>query len=172
MLFTTQKQISGVAITLVAIASNLSFMNIAKAEEISCQGTLGAITVDNVKVPQGKTCTLNGTTVKGNIVVNNRATLKANGAKVNGNIQAEGATAVNVNSNTTVGGSIQIKQGGSASIVSNKIQGDVQLESNSGKLTVSKNNIGGNLQCKENKMIPVGGDNIVEGNKEDQCSKL
>ena len=33
------------------------------AEEISCQGTLGAITVDNVKVPSGKTCNLNGTRV-------------------------------------------------------------------------------------------------------------
>jgi hypothetical protein len=172
MLFTTQKQISGIAITLVAIASNFSFMNIAKAEEINCQGTLGAVTVDNVKVPQGKTCTLKGTTVKGSIVVNNGAILRAIGAKVNGNIQAEGASTVNVNSNSTVGGSIQIEQGGSASIVSNKIQGDVQLFSNSGKLTVSKNNIGGNLQCKENKMTPVGGDNIVGGNKEDQCSKL
>lgn len=122
-----QKPISGIAIALISIGSSLIFSNIAIAEEISCQGTLGKITVDKVKVPQGKTCTLNGTTVKGSIVVNRNATLKANGAKVNGNIQAEGAAFVDVNSSATVGGSIQIKQGSRARVVNTQINGDLHL---------------------------------------------
>ena len=36
----------------------------ALAEERSCRGTLGQVTVDNLRVPQGATCTLSGTHVK------------------------------------------------------------------------------------------------------------
>lgn len=187
------RSISGVAaITLMGLSTGLMFSNIAIAEEITCQGNLGAITVDNVKVPQGKTCTLNRTTVKGNIVVERSATLKAIGAKVNGNIQAEGASLVDVNSSATVGGSIQVKEGSAARVVSTRVTGDVQLESNSGPMVANQNQIGGslqafqntggvtirqnringNLQCKENAPSPVGGGNIVQGSKEDQCAKL
>ena len=34
----------------------------AFAEERSCRGALGKVTVDNLRVPQGATCTLDGTT--------------------------------------------------------------------------------------------------------------
>ncbi len=186
------KSISGVAITLIGISTNLMFPYLAIAEETSCQGNLGAITVDNVKVPQGKTCTLNGTIVKGSIVVERNATLKAIGAKVNGNIQAEGASLVDVNSSATVGGSIQVKQGSAASVVSTRITGDVQFESNSGRIvanqnqiggnlqafqntggvTIQQNRINGNLQCKQNVPSPTGGSNTVQGSKEDQCKNL
>jgi hypothetical protein len=37
---------------------------------------------------------------------------------------------------------------------------------------VRGNVIGGNLQCKENVPAPVGGGNIVDGSKEDQCARL
>jgi hypothetical protein len=60
------------------------------AEETRCTGTFGAITLDNIVVPDGPTCTLNGTR-EGNVVILTGPTLKANGVRVNGNIQAEGA---------------------------------------------------------------------------------
>ena len=41
----------------------------AFAEERTCRGMIGARTVDNLRVPQGATCTLNGTYVKGTIKV-------------------------------------------------------------------------------------------------------
>ena len=49
----------------------------ARADEIRCTGTLGAITVDNVLVPQGATCTLNKTRVQGTVQVARNATLYA-----------------------------------------------------------------------------------------------
>ena len=49
----------------------------ASAEERTCRGTIGASTVDNLRVPQGATCTLNGTVVKGTVKVEARATLRA-----------------------------------------------------------------------------------------------
>lgn len=186
------KHISSIAIAVISISSSLTFPNIATAEEVTCQGNLGAITVDNVKVPQGRTCTLSGTTVKGNVVVNRDATLRAIGAKVNGSIQAEGAAFVDVSSNATVGGSIQVKQGKRARVINTRINADLQYDSNSGALIASSNTIGGslqafqntggltiqgnringNLQCKANTPSPVGGGNTVGGNKEDQCARL
>ncbi|CAN1208761.1 DUF3060 domain-containing protein [Tumidithrix helvetica PCC 7403] len=162
------------------------------AEEISCQGTLGAITVDNVKVPSGKTCTLFRTRVQGTVIVESNATLNARGARIIGNVQGENAAAVNVLANSTVGGSVQVKQGIAATVSASAINGDVQFDSNRGALVANNNRIGGslqafqntgglriytnringNLQCKENRPFPLGGGNIVQGSKEDQCSAL
>jgi hypothetical protein len=163
----------------------------ALADEFVCRGKVGAVTVDNVLVPDGAKCTLNGTRVQGNIVVKTGATLLANGVKVNGNIQAEGHTQVTV-SNTKVGGSVQVNQGGGAQVKGSQINGDLQLEQNRGKFTLSKNKIGGNLQanqnlgsglqisrniidgalqCQANNPPPTGSGNTASS-EEDQCERL
>jgi hypothetical protein len=63
---------------------------VAHAEEKVCRGSIGARTLDNVKVPRGATCTLRGTKVKGTIKVNNNARLEAIDVNVVGNVQGEG----------------------------------------------------------------------------------
>jgi hypothetical protein len=161
------------------------------ADDFVCTGTVGDITVDNLVVPDGRTCTLNGTRVKGNLFVYNKAILSASAVDVDGNIQAEGAKAVYVNPGSVVGGNIQIKQGGKATIDRVTIDGDLQLEQNKRKLVAKKNKVGGNmqvfqntggvkilnniiqenLQCKENNPAPTGGGNRA-GDKEDQCANL
>lgn len=148
----------------------------AHAEERTCRGSLGAITVDNLRVPDGARCNLKGTQVKGTIKVESRATLVANKIRVIGNVQAEDHRQVVVR-NSRVGGSIQLVQGGasgirSATFVSNRVEGDIQLFENRGTQLVSKNRIDGNLQCKENRPAPTGSANVVGGNKEDQCRRM
>jgi hypothetical protein len=182
----------GTVALLLAVLALFPTGQVALADEISCRGSLGAITVDNLKVPSGATCTLTGTRVQETIVVESRAILRASGIRVVGNIQAEGARAVNVTTNSTVGGSIQIKQGGSARIATTRITGDLQFDANraaisatgntiggslqafqnTGGLTITRNRINGNLQCKENQPAPTGSGNIVQGSKEDQCARL
>jgi hypothetical protein len=164
----------------------------ALAEERVCRGTIGAVTVDNLRVPQDATCTLNGTYVKGTVKVERGATLKAFGVRVVGNVQAENARNVVVREGSRIGGSVQIVQGGAARILGNRINGDIlfddqdralkanrnvvggslQAFQNTGGVEIRKNRIDGNLQCKENHPAPVGGSNIVQGNKEDQCKSL
>lgn len=175
------------ALAVLAPASPVAF-----AEELSCRGTLGAITVDNLRVPQNATCTLNGTRVQGTIKVETNATLDASNVNVIGNVQAENAAQVNVRTGSVVGGSIQIVQSGGAHIESvringdlyfdenmrgliaatNRIGGNLQAFQNTGGLSITNNTIDGNLQCKENVPAPTGGGNIVQGNKEDQCANL
>jgi hypothetical protein len=155
----------------LALVAGLAGAATAAAEERTCRGTLGAITVDNLRVPQGATCTLNGTRVQGTVKVERDATLRATGIRVIGNVQAENHRSVTVAGSSTVGGSIQLVQGGTADLVGNRVTGDIQLFANRGAQSVTRNRVNGNLQCKENVPAPTGGGNIVQGNKEDQCAR-
>jgi hypothetical protein len=181
------KLVAGVALALL-----LSTSPIAVAEEQSCAGTLGAVTVDNLLVPQAASCRLHGTRVLGTIKVEAGATLLASNVYVAGNLQAENATRVEIRAQSVVGGSIQIVQSGAALIDSVRLSGDLLLDANDGALIATANRIGGNLQafqnsgavtitgnlidgnlqCKENQPAPIGGGNLVQGNAEDQCAAL
>jgi hypothetical protein len=180
------------AVSAVTLAALTMLPENAKAEERACRGTIGAVTLDNVRVPQGATCTLLGTRVKGTIKVETRATLRAEDVVVIGNVQAENARDVKVLDGSRVGGSVQIVQGGAATVADSRIEGDILYDSNDGALFVLRNRVGGNvqvfqntggvairrnfidgnLQCKENVPRPTGGNNTVQGNKEDQCRNL
>jgi hypothetical protein len=180
------------ATALVLAIGAVASVSTASAEERACRGTLGRVTVDNLRVPEGYTCTLERTRVKGTIKVETGATLQAGGIVVVGNVQAEGARSVVIAGGSRIGGSVQIVQGGSARIAGSTVDGSIQLESNRralvvetttvgadvqafqnrGGVRISRNAIDGNLQCKENAPAPTGGGNVVQGSKEDQCRRL
>ncbi len=182
------------AVVLAGVLALTVMTPAALAEERVCRGTIGATTVDNLRVPSGAACTLNGTKVEGTIKVENNAKLYANGVRVIGNIQSEGFQAITVREGSKVGGSVQRKNGqsdGSGKVVSTRINDDLQFFSNealmvarnntilgnlqavqnTGGLVISGNTIAENLQCKENNPPPTGGGNKA-GDKEDQCAAL
>ena len=178
------------AVALAGVLALTVMASAALAEERLCRGTIGATTVDNLLVPSGAACTLNGAKVEGTIKVENNAKLYANGVRVIGNIQSEGFQVIALREGSTVGGSVQVKgslSGGSGKAVSTRINGDLQFEANEARMVARKNTILGNLQavrntgglviennqiaenlqCKENNLPPTGG-----GNEEDRCATL
>jgi len=185
----TRKLMMALAASLLTVAL---LPQVALAEEKVCRGTIGARTLDNVKVPQGASCTLRGTKVKGTIKVNKNARLEAIDVNVIGNVQGEGARNVIVRKTSRVGGSVQVVQGKKAKVANSRVNGDilyddqsarvlalrskvggnVQAFQNTGGTKIAGNVIDGNLQCKENQPAPTGGNNRVGGNKEDQCKSL
>jgi len=60
--------------------------------------------VDNLRVPQGASCTLNDTKVQGTLKVENGARLVANGVQVVGNVQSEGFQSITLREGSRVGG--------------------------------------------------------------------
>jgi hypothetical protein len=74
--------------TIVAVGSVISLLmwaTVALADDTVCQnGILGQETVVNLIVPDGSTCTLNGTIVQGNIHVGTGATLRAKAWRLTG----------------------------------------------------------------------------------------
>jgi hypothetical protein len=154
----------------------LGFAPPARAD-VPCTGTIGAVLImDNVNVPPGASCTLNGTIITGNVIVNQNSHLLTQSANVAGNIQGEGATRVRIFN--TVVTNIQLKKATWQIIISSdqsctadplvlgRIQleensanigicrmstrQDVQLTKNTGRISVVENMIGEDLQVVEN----------------------
>jgi hypothetical protein len=179
-------------VSVMSLAAVFTGPTTVHAEERTCRGTMGSGTVDNLRVPQNATCTLNGTRIKGTLKVERGAKLVAKGIRVVGNVQAEGARRVVIYSNSRINGDVQLEQGRSAEVRTSWIGGELLLKSNRGALVARRNTIGdslqaysnggglaitlnridGNLQCKSNRPAPTGGGNIVDGNKQDQCARL
>ncbi|MGH2543164.1 MAG: hypothetical protein ACRDIB_10215 [Ardenticatenaceae bacterium] len=159
--------------------------------DVECSGALGAVTVDSVLVPEGATCTLDGTRVRQNITVLSGASLTANAVRAGGNIQADGAEAIAINAGSVVRQSVDIKQGNTAQIDQALIRGTLKLEQNQGAVSVTNNRVGQNLRadqntggvtisdniigrelrCRDNEPPPVGGGNSAPI-KRDQCAGL
>lgn len=164
----------------------------ADTDPEACDGTVGAVRVEEVEVPDGATCVLDGTSVAGNVRVGSDATFDARAVDVDGDVQAEGARAVDVTAASVVQGNIQVEQGGSSTVTDTRIDGDLQWEAQSGPLVAERNTIDGNLQAEENRggltvadntidgnlpcgsndPAPDGGGNAVSGDREGQCSDL
>lgn len=173
----------------VALGAMLSVP--AMADERNCTGAIGAISLDNIFVPDGATCILTKTRLTGNIVVGIGGKLTARSVSVNGNVQAEEAQNVTIAGRSIIGGSVQLVQGyevkvtgakvegtilidentGPVAASRNRVNGDVQLFQNSGGARLVDNVIKGNLQCKENSPPPTGSGNTA-ASKEDQCARL
>ena len=186
------KMTSAVTLSALALVAVGLWPATAAAEERVCRGTIGARTLDNVRVPEGATCVLQGTYVKGTVKVERSATLRAERVRVIGNVQGENARRVTVVQDSRVGGSVQVVQGGGANVSDSRITGDilydtnraavsalrnrvggnVQAFQNTGGVEIRRNVIDGNLQCKANRPPPTGGANTVGGNKEVQCARL
>ena len=96
------------------------------------------------------------------------------GNYVTGDIQASynwGDLLIEMNA---VEGNIQVENNYGAVDIANNyyVTGDIQAFYNWGGVTIESNKIYGNLQCKGNDPMPYGGENWVDGNKEDQCEYL
>lgn len=187
-----RKSCNAIFITCLLWALAMPAAPVVRAGEYLCRGTVGAITVDDLRVPRKASCTLDGTVVEGTLKVERGATLQARQIVVNGNLQAEGATLVDVRAAAYIGGSIQLKEGGAATIDHLQIIGDLQVEAYKGRVLATRNEVGGNiqilqnrggvivadnlvngnLQCQANQPIPSGGNNEVEGSIEEQCTVL
>jgi hypothetical protein len=178
----------------IAVLASAVFAPAAQAEERVCRGTIGATTVDNLRVPQGASCTLNGTRVEGTVKVERNARLTANGITVKGNVQSEGFKNIVLREASVVVGSVQLENGlsdGSGRVLNTRINGDLQFFSNEarmiargntilanfqanqnmGGLVIENNRVAENLQCQSNSPPPTGGNNTA-GDKEGQCARL
>ena len=186
--------LTGMMALILGLAALLMAASAAQAEERVCRGTIGGTTVDNLRVPQGASCTLNGTRVEGTVKVERNANLVANGIRVKGNVQSEEFRNVTLRQGSRVVGSVQLEnglEGGAGRVLNSTVNGDLQFFSNearmvargstilanlqanqnTGGLVIENNRIAENLQCQANNPRPTGGGNTA-GDKEDQCARL
>ena len=185
---------TGMLALMMGLAALLVAAQAAQAEERTCRDTIGSTTVDNLRVPHGASCTLNGTKVEGTVKVERNGTLVANTIRVKGSVQSEGSRSITLRQGSVVVGSVQLENGldgGSGRVLNSKVNGDLQFfqndarmiargntilanfqaNQNKGGLVIENNKIAENLQCQSNDPPPTGGGNTA-GDKEGQCRRL
>jgi hypothetical protein len=185
--------------TLACFTTHLISPAPSRAADLLCAGPIGAVTVDNLVVPDNATCTLNKTRINGGVELGLNSTLIARGVTIVGNVQGDGARAVTITqagpstslTSSQIGGNIEFQKGGAVTINAgtriggdiiieehtglliingNSVRGSVQISKNLGGARIRSNRISGNLQCQDNLPAPTGALNTVSGNKEDQCA--
>jgi hypothetical protein len=153
---------------------------------------LGAVSVAEVYVPAGATCTLMGTLVNGSVSIGADGALIATGVQVGGDVGADGARAVEIANGSTIRGSLLLQDGWSSSVIGSTVGGDIEWHDqtgplraehatvggslwaayNTGGLSVLGNRIHEDLQCHANQPAPAGSANMVSGRLADQCAGL
>lgn len=150
----------------------------------------GAISVDNVEVPAGSVCRLNGTIVRGSVQVGPGGILLAgSGVQITGSVQGDQAAHVQVTgTGSRIGGNAEMEGGGSATLTGVQVGGDifvnglvdpvsvrnarvtgnVQFTDNLGGGEIVGNRIGGALQCTGNLPAPSASANVA-ASIEGQC---
>jgi cytoskeletal protein CcmA (bactofilin family) len=92
-----------------------------------CVGTGGPVTVPNdLVVPADESCSLQGTTVTGNVQVSVRANLVIAGGTINGDVRVAGDGYLDA-SNATIGGEIELAAGGFGVFLRDVSSGSVTL---------------------------------------------
>lgn len=164
----------------------------ALADDINCQSVIGAETIDD-NIVIAAPCTLNGTTVEGNIRIFTGGSLTATGAVIDGNIEADTADFVAIlNSevdgkvelesmvgdlsyvrDSLIDGKLKLKENRSRfEVQGNYIGDDLEVNKNVGGVFIGDNIVEGDLECKSNEPAPVGDNNFVSGKTRDQCRDL
>jgi hypothetical protein len=122
-----------------------------------CTSTLGAVTLANVVVPDGATCTLNGTIVTGSIKIGTGSSLFTTGATVGGNVQGtDGPQTVSL-LDTNIGLSVHIEQaigritiGDAGCAIDPTVGIDVNLQNNHGLIALCYLSVGNNIILQGN----------------------
>lgn len=156
-----------------AVAGDNPSTQNALSDDNECTGLVSDVTVENIIIPEGAECILEGTHVEEDVEIKSWGSLVATNVRIGGNIQAAESQFITVDGESFVGGNvqadnvgtvsvsgasvvegnIQLKQGGSVDLSDVRIDGDLQLDQNSGSLDVAGNRVRGNMQIFEN----VGG---------------
>lgn len=179
---------SKILLAAIIAASGLAAFP-AWAERATCIGYVEDFSVDDLVVPVGEQCVLDGTEVRGNVRVEEGAALEVLGAHIAGNLQADGADRLELASDSTVRGNVQVRRTRDVRLTASRIGGNLQLDGNRGEvrigrnaiagnlqavgnrgpLSISHNRIGGNLQCERNRPLPDAYRNRVRGQTAGQC---
>jgi hypothetical protein len=134
------------------------------ADDFICKENIKGGEFDDIIVPEGAICKLNGTRVDGSVTIDKNAGFKSRDTTIDGNIQAKGAKYIKILDMTVVDGAVQIEGTGSyengsmIKICESEIDGDVQISGSENVLITigcdgdkdRGNVIDGNLQVREN----------------------
>jgi hypothetical protein len=123
----------------------------------------------NESVKVGRDCNMENLIVNGDIVLQEGANLNIKNSQINGNISSNAKFHSFSALENTIRGNIDVSAGKNIDIQSNHVNGALALRKNTGVISIYTNHIAGNLDCSSNSFTINGGQNIVNGQKLEQC---
>ena len=184
--------IAGCTLATAAIPSTPATAGSLGLQLQECIGDIGEVIIkDDLLVPEGATCNLTGTEVKGSVVAGRDAVLTVTNANLRRSLQGiEGAKITVVR--TFVLGYTQLDDTRAVEIDDSVLTGEVRAMSTDGRLTLTQSImkddvlvigarggvwikgdiIQGDLDCGDLDPEPNGGSNIVRGEARGQCAKF
>ena len=165
---------AGVASAALVTAGLTAPAALASAPNATCTGTLPPGTYQNVTVPAGASCTINGSdNITGDVTVATGATLTDLGAPIGGNLQADHALEISVIGGS-VGGNLQLTATSQENVVCGETVGNDLVVQNGAEFLTgnaflercigSQSRIGGNLTVQNNPGRVDVEHNTVTGN--------
>lgn len=145
---------------LGATVAMLVMATTAAAGDTTCNGTLPAGSYDNVVVPSGANCTINGSTLKGNLLLQPGANVvDVRNTTINGNVQGESFRSLDLHV-SRVNGSVQLKKWTvNVQICGTRTQNIQVEEGTAGRLLIGGtcasfggNTTSGNIQVVKNRL--------------------
>jgi hypothetical protein len=118
----------------------------AAAEDTPCTGVLGPVVVDNLFVPSGEFCVLEGTQVRGSVRVEEFASLFGDAANIRGNLLEERFAFVVVDE-FQIGGSVLLNAAFAHLHMRGGSVGDSVMATRDSSFSSVRGAIGGNVQC-------------------------
>jgi hypothetical protein len=156
---------------------------VARAAGTECNGTMRGdnVVLENVKVPPGASCTLDGVTVNGNVVADGATGLTITNSTVKGDVKVTNSTGnIIIEEDTKIYGNVSLKDNMDVSItivnstlkaVGNDKPGNLEIVNCTGEISVENNDIAGNESFIDNTAQPlnivgnkIGGTLTVKGN--------
>lgn len=137
----------------------------------TCQGVIQDTVIENTLYVK-ENCKLIQAKVKGNILLMPNASITLINSEISGKIEAKSPFNQLIATNTTLKSDLNLNSGHHIRLVGNRIQGNTTLSRNQGQIFIQNNHIQGNLKCESNLLKPQGGQNYVQGDKEQQCLSL
>jgi hypothetical protein len=100
----------------------------AAAQDVECNGALTAVTVRNVTVPNGGTCTLRNSTVTGHVSASAASYFQAIHTRIAGDVKGTDAQTLFVDSGSTVRGGVRANRVAQVFLFSSRVRRNVKVD--------------------------------------------
>ena len=135
------------------------------ADDVQCGGLMTAVTVRNVTVPSGGTCTLRDSTVTGNVSASTASYFQATHTRIAGDVVGAGAQTLFVEDGSTIQGSIRASQVAQVFLFSSHVRKNVKIALTTDQIFICGSTVErGNIEVTRSAR-----DIMIGGTRSDEC---
>jgi hypothetical protein len=150
--------LAGVAAWTGVLPGPFSAKSVSSHGTFECSGALAPGTYQDVEVPSGDTCTIDGSaSIMHDVRVDSNATLDDAGASIGHDLRAGNGSQITVSpsggytgTSATIGHDLDANGSGTVQVIATKVGNDVRVAKAQGSVSVTSNTVGHDLTVQDN----------------------